>query len=328
MRRHVAGSDMNRVLVTGATGFVGRPVVAALAAGGYSVRAAARRALPQDFPRGVEVVRQPDMTEPVDWQPLLDGVDKVVHLAGTNYSGHGVEAKLYDRVNREATADLAAAAARAGIQQLIYMSSVRAQCGASADHAVTERDPPAPTDAHGRSKLAAEEAVRSSGVPFTILRPVLIYGPGMTGSFALLLRAAASPLPMPVKNLVARRSLLGIDNFISALELVLSSPAAIGETYLVADPGIPPKLSDIVATLREARGYRSIILPMSTDYVELALRMIGRRDVWERFGGNLRIDPTKLMAAGWRPLHDTRAGLTAMIKSPRAQSGGEATARV
>jgi nucleoside-diphosphate-sugar epimerase len=315
---------MSRVLVTGASGFIGSAVVAALARDGYAVRAAVRR--PHlSFPDGVEVVQHPNLAEAFDWQPLLQGVDQVVHLAGIAHTGRGVDRASYDRVNRQATAQLATAAAQAGVKHLVFVSSIRAQCGPAADHALTERDDPAPADAYGASKLAAEEAVRSSGVPFTILRPALLYGPGVKGNIALLARAAATRLPLPVKDFSNRRSLLGIDNFISALAFVLATPATIGETYVVADPGIPPRLSDVFATLRQARGRRALIMPMSPDYIELPLRLFRRADVWHRIGGNLRVDAGKLIAAGWRPAHDTRGGLAAMVQAAAPRKSGTAS---
>jgi nucleoside-diphosphate-sugar epimerase len=314
---------VSNILVTGASGFIGRAVVAALARDGHAVRAAVRRPL-LSFPAGIDIVQHPDLSEPFDWQPLLKGVDQVVHLAGIAHS-RGVNPARHDRVNRAATARLAAAATLAGVSHFVFVSSIRAQCGPTADHALTERDAPAPIDAYGRSKLAAEEAVRAAGVPFTILRPVALYGPGVKGYFALLARAAVSPLPLPVKNFGNRRSLLGIDNFISALTFVLSTPATIGETYVVADPGIPPRLADVIAAMRKARRRFMFILPMSTDYVQFPLRLVGRSDMWHRIGGNLRVDAGKLIAAGWRPAHDTLSGVAAMVQAAAPRKSGTAS---
>jgi nucleoside-diphosphate-sugar epimerase len=315
---------MSHILVTGASGFIGRALVAALARDGHTVRAAVRRSQ-LCFPDKVEVVRHADLAQPVDWRPLLAGIEQIVHLAGIAHTGHGVEPAAYDLVNRQATAQLAIAAAQARVNRLVFVSSIRAQSGAAADHALTERDPPTPTDAYGRSKLAAEEAVRAAGLPFTILRPVLLYGLGVKGNFAILASAAASPLPLPVKNFVNRRSMLGIDNFISALKFVLSAPNTIGETYVVADPGMALRLADLITMLRQAKGRRPFILSMSTDYIEMPLRLLRRADIWDRIGGNLRVDAGKLVAAGWRPLHDTRAGLTAMIQAAAPRKSGTAS---
>jgi len=314
---------MSHILVTGASGFVGSPTVRALADVGHHVRAAVRRS-GSTFGPGVEVVQHPDLTETVDWRPLLDGIDQVVHLAGIAHT-RGVHPSLYDRVNHQATAQLAHAAAQAGVRQFVFISSIGAQCGPAADHAVTERDQPAPIGAYGGSKLAAEVAVRASGVPFTILRPVALYGPGVKGNFKLLARAAASLLPLPVKDFGNRRSLLGIDNFISALNFVLATPATLGETYVVADPGIPPRLADVISTLRKERRRWPLILPMPTDYVQIPLRLIRRSDMWDRIGGNLRVDPGKLIGAGWHPVHDTITGLKSMAQAAAPRKSGTAS---
>ena len=316
---------MSRILVTGATGFIGRVVVEALAAHGFVLRAAVRRTPQPPFPNSVEVMQHGDLAQAVDWHLLLEGVDQVVHLAGIAHAGRGIAPERYDQVNRVATAQMATAAAAAGVRHFIFISSIRAQSGPVADHALTERDPAAPTDAYGRSKLAAEDAVRSAGVPFTILRPVVLYGPDVKGNFSMLLRAAASPLPLPVKDFGNRRSLLGIDNFISALTFVLSAPGAIGETYIVADPGMPLRLADVIATLREARGRRPFMLSIPRQYIEIPLRLLRHADLWNRFGGNLRVDPGKLIAAGWRPAHDTRSGLKALVQAAAPRKSGTAS---
>jgi nucleoside-diphosphate-sugar epimerase len=306
---------MNRVLVTGASGFLGRAVVAAFAQDGYPVRAAVRAEPLRPFADGVELIKHPDLTEPIDWRPLLDGIDVVIHLAGIAYITTGVTPDAYDRVNRLATEQAAIAAARCGVRRFVFVSSIRAQSGPAADHVLTERDPPSPTDDYGRSKLAAEKAVACSGVPFTVLRPVLLYGPSVKGNFAALIRAANSPWPLPVGLFANRRSILGIGNFVSALHFVLSAPATAGETYVVADPAIPPSLAELIAMMRQAQGRRPQLLPVPTEFVEFPLRLLGRGDLWQRIGGNLRVDPGKLMAAGWTPRESTQSGVAAMVRA-------------
>jgi nucleoside-diphosphate-sugar epimerase len=300
-----------RLLVTGATGFIGRAVVTAFARD-HVVRAAVRHVPQQPFAAGVEIVQHPDLSQRFDWASVLEGVEDVVHLAGIAHTGG--EPASYDRVNREATAELATAAARAGVRRLVFVSSLRAQSGLAAEHVLTENDEAKPTNAYGRSKLAAESEVKTAGVPFTILRPVLLYGPGVKGNFAVLLRAARSPWPLPVKDFINRRSLLGIDNFISALRFVLATPATADETYIVADPGIPPRLPDVIATLRQATGRRPLLAPMPMHYIASSLRLLGRDALWQRIGGDLRADPGKLIAVGWQPEHDSKSGLAALVQ--------------
>ena len=303
---------MTRILVTGAGGFVGRAVLTALVPRGLVLRAALRNPPRSPLPAGIEIVELPDLASDFGWKPLLNGVDLLIHLAAIADSTAASPA-LHDRVNRWATERLARAAAESGISRFVLISSIRAQTGPSADHALTERDAPEATDGYGRSKLAAEAAVRAAGVPFSILRPVPLYGPGVKGNFGLLLRAAQSRWPLPLKDFVNRRSLLGLGNLVSAMEFVLSAAAALDETYIVADPGPPLRFADVMAILRQAQGRRPMILPLSRAFVEMPMRLL-RPDLWERLSGNLRADPAKLLAAGWQPLHDTRDGLIALIQ--------------
>jgi UDP-glucose 4-epimerase len=307
-------STFNRVLVTGASGFIGRAVVASFAADGHAVRAAVRRPPQAPFCAGIEVMQHADFTQSVDWYSLLDNIDAVIHLGGIAHAGRGLAPGLYDRINRQTSKDLATAAAKAGVSRFVFISSVRAQSGPVAEHVLSERDLPDPTDAYGASKLAAEEEVRSTGVPYTILRPVLVYGRGVKGNLALLSRMAGLPVPLPLGSFSNQRSLLGLDNLSAALKFVLSSPETIGETYLVADPGVSLALSEIVTILRRAKGRRERIFPVPPRFVEAMLRALRQEELWERVGGNLRVDTAKFIAAGWQPLHDTREGLTAMAQ--------------
>ena len=309
---------MMRVLVTGATGFCGRPLVARLVDAGYAVRAVVRGTPTPPFARAVDVV-QADLAAAIAWEPLLGGVDAVVHLAGIAHARARIPDERYDAVNHLATAALARAAHQAGVQHFVFVSSMRAQSGSAADHVLNESDVARPTDAYGRSKLAAEAAVAASGAPFTILRPVLIYGPGLKGNLAALARLAALPLPLPLGGLDNRRSLLGIDNLIGAILFVLQTPATRGETYLVADPQ-PVTLADIVAAFRAGHGRPPGLFRFSPRLIEMAARLVGGADLWERLGGELVVGPAKLIAAGWSPARNTKAALSALVRAPTARS--------
>jgi nucleoside-diphosphate-sugar epimerase len=302
-----------RILVTGASGFVGRALVEDLAAQGHRVRAAMRQ--PADiFSRTVEVVAVSDLARPLEWRSLLSDINAVVHLAGIAHITSGIAEDLYDRVNRAATAALAAAAARDRIERLVFVSSIRAQAGPACDHPLTETDAPHPVDAYGRSKLAAEEAIRGASLPFTILRPALIYGPGVKGNLADLVQLARSPWPLPFGALRNRRSLLARSNLVAAIHLALVAPAMLNETYVVADPE-PLTMAGIVAALREGLGRGPRLIPVPPSLLALALEATGRTHLWDRIGGNCIADPAKLLAAGWCPITDTRAGLAATAQA-------------
>jgi nucleoside-diphosphate-sugar epimerase len=293
-----------RVLVTGASGFVGRPLVDALVGAGHRVRATTRQPGEARFPAGVETVATGDYRQPVDWAPLLAGVDSVVHLAGIAHIGPAIDEADYDRVVHAATAELAAACSKAGTRRFVVMSSVRAQSGPAADGVLTEDDAPRPTEAYGRAKLRAEAAVRAAGVPWTILRPTMVYGAGAKGNLALLLRVADSPWPLPLAGLANRRSLVSLDNLIAAVRFVLGADVAVRQVYLVADP-TPVTLPQIIAALRRGLGRAPRLYPVPLAVFAHTCRLIGRGDVWERIGGSLVVDSGKLIAAGWRPDADT-----------------------
>jgi nucleoside-diphosphate-sugar epimerase len=280
--------------------------------------AASRNPSAVNVPDRVQLARLPDLAEAIDWGPLLADVACVVHLAGIAHRGAAVPDALYDRVNHRAVADLAAAAAKTGVARLIFMSSIGSQSGPSSEQVLSEADQPRPTTAYGRAKLAAEIALRSCGVPHTILRPVLIYGPDAPGNMRTLVRLAAAPLPLPFATLTGRRSLLAVDNLTSAVEFVMKSPAAKDQTYVIADLDALP-LPEIVRVLRAAIDRPSRLFAVPQRLIANALRLVGQEDFWRRMGGSLVASPAKLMAAGWQPVVATREGLTAMMQSRARQ---------
>ena len=313
-----------KVLVTGAAGVIGRPLTAALATSGFTVRAAVRDRNASNFPTGVEMVRLPDLAGPVDWAPLLAGMHAVVHLAGIAHIGTRFSEAEYDRINHRATAELARAAAQSGIQRFVFASSIRAQIGTFADHGLSEADVLQPTESYGRSKLAAEEAVRAAGVPYTILRPVLVYAPDAKGNLANLIRLARSPLPLPFGRLSNRRSLLAVDNLIAAVRFALEDPRAANETFIVSDPDAVT-VPDIITICRAAMGRGAGLLSIPPGVFRILYGLTGQQDKWDRLAGSLEAPPTKLIAAGWRPVRDTRSGLTEMIQAASPRKSGTAS---
>ncbi len=294
---------MTRVLVTGASGFVGRPLTRALAQSGNVVWAAARdlRTIPEQT--NVNPILLPDLSTPIIWNSLIAGMDAVIHLAGIAHVSSDVPDASYDQVNRVTTQDLAQAAVAHGTKHFIFVSSIRAQSGPTSDKPLNESDPPQPTDAYGRSKLAAEEAVRKSGVPFTILRPVVIYGSGAKANMESMIKFADSTIPLPFGRFRNLRSLLAMDNLISAIRFLLEQGPR-NETYVVADPA-PVTFAEILLALRSGLGRPPRLINVPPPLLTGALKGIGKRSLAERIGGTLVADAHKLRMAGWRPPVDT-----------------------
>jgi UDP-glucose 4-epimerase len=302
-----------RVLITGANGFVGRSLVPALTSLGHQVRATARYGSEIPAQAGVEAHYHNDFADGVDWTPLLAGCDVVVHLAGIAHIGAGMSADHYDRVNHRGTIALAQAAQSAGISRFVFISSIRAQSGPTSSIVQTEDTIPNPVEPYGKSKLAAEQALRALSLPHVILRPTLVYGPGVKGNFSELLRYARLSVPLPFGALKQQRSLLNVDALISAVTFALQSSAAINQTFVVADPA-PVSVAQMIAALRRGLGRSPGLIPVPRAILRAALTLIGKGDALDRIDGRLIASPAKLITKGWHPPSDTETSLTAMAR--------------
>ncbi len=306
-----------RVLITGASGFIGKRLIAEVAAQGFAVRAASRDPSAIIAASDVERVAMPDLATPADWSGLLEGASHVVHLAGIAHGPGTIPDELYTRINAEAVGELAEQA-KGVVERIVFVSSVRAQVGLSSDATITEQDAPAPTDAYGRSKLEAERLLVKSGVTYTTLRPAVIYGKGVKGNIAALATLAKTPMPLPFGSLDNRRSLLALDNFIGAVTHVLDAESAANETYLVADAK-PISVANLVSAMREGLGKPPHLVKIPTGAVKRLMKSLGKEADWERISGSFVIDVSKLMKAGWQPSVEAPSGIVDMM---RAENGG------
>lgn len=295
-----------RLLVTGASGFVGGHVVPALLKAGYRLRLAQRFAT--GAASGVETVAIGDLDRPVDWRAALDGVDHVVHMAGLAHAGPGRDEASYRRVNTDATLALADAAIAAGVKRFVYLSSIKALSGASDGPPLRDDDTPAPDDAYGRSKRAAEQGLAARDLAWVSLRPALVYGVGVKANMAALIRLAGSPLPLPLGRLTAPRSLLAVENLAEAIRFALSEACPARRCYLVADPE-PISVAQTIAALRAGRGREPGLVPVPGGWLRLAARLAGKGDAFAKLSGSLVASPEGLLRAGWRPQVATRAAL-------------------
>lgn len=241
---------MARVLITGASGFVGRALLRSLAGGAMTLRGAYRDVA--SAPSSVEAVRIGELGARTDWSGALADIDAVVHLASPAH------ARFEERDLRaaivEGTHALVKQAAAAGAKRFIYMSSIKAAAARTNGMAISEPVLPKPADAYGRAKLAAEAIVLAqSGLNPVVLRPPLVHGPEAKANFALLLRLAASPLPLPFNGVRNQRSLLALSSLVEALRAVLRQPEGPSGVFHLADQ---PALSsaEMIAALRRGIG--------------------------------------------------------------------------
>ncbi len=313
---------MTKVLVTGATGFVGRATCELLASIGHDVRVAVRSrdGLPERF---IEIGEIGPQTQ---WEVALAGRDTVVHLAARVHvmRGDASTAADFHRINAEGSERLAIQAVRAGVRRLVYLSSVKVNGESSGTRALTEIDPPAPMDDYGNSKAEAEKRLRAiatdTGLELVILRPPLVYGPGVRANFLQLLRAVDAGIPLPFSNVDNRRSLLGVGNLAHAIEACLVHPAAANRTFFVSDdhdvstPGLIREIA--IALGRPAR-----LFPVPPALLRAAGRIAGRGEQIARLTGSLQIDVSALKnALGWRPQDSLQQGLERTADWFRTQS--------
>lgn len=299
------------IALTGATGFIGRHLLHSLSRRGYRVRVLLRR--PVEVPEGASSAVVGDLARPMNMAAALSGVDAVVHTAGLAPTMSGMPEDDFRSSNTEATLRLAEAAARARVPRFVFLSSIRAQTGPSAPAPVTEADPPAPTDAYGRSKRDAEAALSGTDLDWVALRPVLVYGAGATGNVATLLRLARSLAPLPLGGLNARRSLVSVESLAAAVATVLDAPGPLRRPLIVAEPE-PLSVPEMIAALRAGLGRGPGLLPVPRSLLGLACRIAGHGDAYARLSSSLVARADGLTDLGWTPAMATREGLAAFAR--------------
>jgi nucleoside-diphosphate-sugar epimerase len=288
-----------RILLTGASGFVGRATLRTALAVGHEVRGVMRQG---EAPAPLaQVVKISDLAEHSDWQGAMDGVDAIVHLAARVHVMRDRAADslaAFRVVNVEGTRRLASAAADAGVRRFVFVSSVKVHGEASHDAPFMADSPVAPADAYGRSKAEAEDALREmesrSGLGVVVVRPPLVYGPGVGANFLTLLTAVSRGWPLPLGRVDNRRSLIYVDNLADLVLLAAVHPDAAGRAFMVAD-GPPVSTPELIRRMGRAldRPVRMPAVPES--WLRLAGRITGRSAAVDRLLGSLEVDdfPTR-----------------------------------
>ena len=301
--------------LTGATGFIGQHLLRELPKRGHRLRVLLRR--PAVVPIAAASAVIGDLARPRNMAAALEGVDAVIHSAGLAHAMSGIPEDDYRVINTEATIGLARAARRAGAKRFIFLSSIRAQCGPATGTVMTEAVEPAPTDPYGKSKLAAERGLADLDIDWVALRATLVYGPGVKGNMAQLMRLARSPLPLPVGSLQARRSLLAVENLAAAIETVLVAPGMLRRAFITADPQALT-IAEMIAAMRRGLGRRPSVFPLPAALLAFLARTAGREEIYRRLSGSLVADPAGLIGLGWAPALATPDGLARLMQAVEA----------
>jgi UDP-glucose 4-epimerase len=302
------------VLVTGASGFIGRHLAPALTDQGWLVRRVARRGPLND--NDVLVERIDGKT---DWTAALRNVDAVVHLAArVHHPESDRETHLYRSVNRDGTLQLASSAATAGVIHFLFMSTILVN-GSKTDGRgpFRESDAPSPKGLYPISKAEAELGLatiaRSSNLKVTIVRPPLVYGPSVLGNFRRLHAAIRIGLPLPFSAIQNRRAFVAIENLISFVAKRLGHPDEALETFLIADDE-QVSTPEFARRIAKACGGRARLFPLPRSVLNLFFKITGRPQFGDSLLGSLEIDTSKAQSTGWKPNVGLDAGLEFAIR--------------
>jgi len=300
-----------RILVTGASGFVGTVLCRELLARGHTVRAAVRRLVPPSAVASqLHQILVPDIAAEFDRRALVDGVGAVVHLAAIAHRSNLDDGEMR-RVNCDAAVRLAEAAA-GSVRRFIFLSSVKVHGEDSGSGTYAEDDALDPQDSYGRSKLEAERALTETaarmGIELVIVRPPLVYGPGVKANFLRLLGWVDSGLPLPFASVRNRRSLIYVGNLVDAIARLAEHPAARGPFLVSDDESV--STPELVSRIASVLGRSARLLPAPLAFLRMAGMIAGRRDEIRRLTGNLAIDSLRARRLlDWRPPYTLDAGL-------------------
>jgi nucleoside-diphosphate-sugar epimerase len=309
---------MATYLVTGASGFVGRHLCAALSAAGHSLRLAVRDRPASDDPllRLGTVVPVGDIDGATDWAAALAGAAGVVHLANRAHKLRDPAPEplaAYRRVNVEGSRRLAEQAAAAGAGRLVYLSSVKVLGESTGSRPFADGTSPAPLDPYGVSKWEAEQALAeissATGLQVAVLRPPLVYGEGVGANFLRLMRWVARGIPLPLAAIRNRRSMIYVGNLVSCIETCLAHPGAGGKTYLVSD-GMAIGTADLVAQMAAALQVPDRSWPVPPGLLRGLATLVGKGEMVRRLTESLEVDDSALRRElGWVPPCSTAEGL-------------------
>lgn len=309
------------ILVTGANGFVGSALCASLCKNGTAVRAAVRTL--NTHSDGVGVVEVGNLSSKTDWTVALKGINQVVHLAARVHVMNDQSAdplEEFRKINVDATIHLAKQAAAAGVKRFIYLSTIKVN-GESTElgRPFTAEHTPRPQDPYGVSKYEAERELRTiaeqTGMEVVIIRPPLVYGPGVKANFASMMQIIQRGVPLPLASVTSnRRSLVALDNLVDLIATCITHPAAANQTFLVSDD------EDVSTAELLRRMGLALKRPAKLTYVPKLLLQIGvallnKSEIYQRLCGSLQVDITKTKdLLNWRPPLSVDEGLRRAIK--------------
>jgi nucleoside-diphosphate-sugar epimerase len=311
---------LDKILVTGANGFVGRQLCRTLRQEGFSVKAAIRQNLAAPA-EDVHYVPVGDIGPDTDWTEALQGVGLVVHLAGRAHvrrESLSDSMAEYERVNTLGTIRLAQMAAAAQVERFLFISTVKVNGEETPEQPFLETDRPGPRDAYGVSKWRAEEGLlrlhQQGELPVVIIRPPLVYGPGVRANFLQLIRWVDYGLPLPLGSIKNKRSLVGLRNLANFITICLKHPSAPGEIFLVSDQE-DLSTPDLIRRIGGFLGRSAYLLPIPYRCLWIMAHMVGQKDALGKLCHSLQVNVEKAQKVlQWQPAFSVNEELKQTIK--------------
>jgi nucleoside-diphosphate-sugar epimerase len=300
---------MMQVLLTGASGFVGAAVQAHLLDDPLFALRSVYRQAPAHVPAGLQLCQVPGLEPDTDWRVPLEGVEVVIHCAARVHVMNENEADplaAFRRANVQGTLRLAEQAAQSGVRRFIYLSSIKVNGeGTQPGHPYTADDQPAPQDPYGVSKLEAEQGLQAlaakTGMEVVIIRPVLVYGPGVKANFRSMMAWLKRGVPLPLGAITNNRSLVALDNLVDLIVTCIQHPAAANQVFLVSDDE-DLSTSELLRRMAKALGRPAYLLPLPMWMLNRTAQLLGKKAFSQRLCGSLQVDIGKTKALlDWTP---------------------------
>jgi nucleoside-diphosphate-sugar epimerase len=309
------------ILVTGATGFVGTALVSRLAHEKTATRACVRRS-GCAMPNGVQTMQCNDLMGDTDWSQALIGIGVVVHAAARVHVMDDLSSDPlaeFRRINVCGTLNLARQAVTAGVRRFVFISSIKVNGEATKKgFPFSAGDISAPLDAYGISKMEAEQGLRElvakTAMELVIIRPPLVYGPGVKANFQTMMHWLVRGVPLPLGAIDNRRSLVALDNLVDLIMTCVDHPAAANQTFLVSD-GEDLSTTQLLQRMGRALGKPARLFPVPVALLKIGVALLGRPSIAQRLCGSLQVDISKTQQLlGWNPPVSVDKGLERAVK--------------